>query len=140
MRVMAGDAAHPPFLDRMMELEAELGILIEVALEAGLRILAGIDDQLGVTPGIDVQTAGAVATLAAFPLDARAFAGDLDARMLGELEVLDFLLVAQRALIHADVFGAGNHRRSQDHPIHRRAGDDQGSQGGGGNGCARHRD
>ena len=139
MRVMAGDAAHPPFLDRMMELEAELGILIEVALEAGLRILAGIDDQLGVTPGIHVQTAGAVATLATLPLGAGAFAGDLDARMRGEFEVLDLLLMAQGALVHADVFGAGNHRRGQDHPIHRRAGDDQGSQRGNGNGCDRHR-
>ena len=44
VRIVAGRAAHPPFLHRMMELEAELGILVEVTLETGFGTLAGIDD------------------------------------------------------------------------------------------------
>src|ERR1017187_5808125 len=64
-----------------------------------------------------------MATLAAFTLDAWAFARNLDARVLGELEVLHFLLVARGAGIHAHVLGAGNHRRGQDPSIDRRTGD-----------------
>ena len=54
MRVVTGNATHPPFLDRMMELETELGVLVEVALETGFGALTGIDDQLAVAAGIHV--------------------------------------------------------------------------------------
>ena len=54
VRIVAGRATHPPFLDRMVELEAELGVLVQVALETGFGALAGIDDQLAVAAGIHV--------------------------------------------------------------------------------------
>ena len=54
MRIVAGRATHPPFLDRMMELETELGVLVEVTLETRFGTLAGIDDQLAVATGIHV--------------------------------------------------------------------------------------
>src|ERR1039457_5783801 len=54
VRIVARRATHSPFHDRMMELEAELGILVQVALETGFWALAGIDDQLAVTAGIHV--------------------------------------------------------------------------------------
>jgi hypothetical protein len=54
MRIVAGRATHPTFLDRMMELQAELGVLVEVTLETRFGTLAGIDDQLAVAAGIHV--------------------------------------------------------------------------------------
>src|ERR1017187_2355546 len=105
VRIVTGCATHPPFLDRMVKLQAELGILVQMALEAGFGAFAGVDDQLAVAAGIHVQTAGSMATLAAFTLHPWPFAGNLDARVLRELEGLHFLLMARSAGIHPDVFG-----------------------------------
>mgnify|MGYP003327347542 CR=1 FL=1 len=127
--VVAGSAAYLAFLDRVMMLEVELGLLVQVALEAALRILAGDDELAFASTGLDVQAAGAVARFAALALDALAFTGNLNPGVLRELEVFDFLLMAHRALVHADVGRAGNHRGRDDDAVNRRARDDHHGRG-----------
>lgn len=110
VRIVAGDAGHSSFLDGMVEGEAELGLLVDVTLEAGFGVLAGIDDEPApAAAGVDVEAAGAVATFAALPGHALLVAGDLDASVLGEFEILNGLFMAGPAGVHADVLGTGDH-------------------------------
>lgn len=132
VRVMAGGAIEPAFLERVVVLQTEFRFLVEVTLETVGRIFAGEDEFAFAAAGIHVQAAGAVTGFAAeaghfvfldgFP--------ELDAGVLGEFEVLNFFLVADGALIHADVLGAGNHRWGNDDAFDRGAGDGQRDDGG----------
>jgi len=66
VRVMALNAIHPLFRDRMMLRQPELDFRRTMTLEAGRRILAGVDNKLP-TPAAsgDMETAGAMASFAA---------------------------------------------------------------------------
>src|ERR1017187_3993170 len=64
-----------------------------------------------------------MATLAAFPLHPWTFAGNLNARVLRELEVLHFLLMTRSTRGHPHLLGPGNHRGGQDHAVDSRTGD-----------------
>lgn len=62
MRVMALDAVHPAFADRMVLGQVELGLDVKVAIEAGGRLEAGIDDELAASAACgDMLAAWAVA-------------------------------------------------------------------------------
>jgi len=124
--IVAGRATHPPFLDRMMELEAKLGVLVEVALEAGVGTLAGINDQLALAPesSVNCQAHGNSRSLHPPPA---AFAGNLDAGVLCELEVFHFLLMTCGTRCPSRRTWHQRSSAGQNHPIHCRTrdGDDR---------------
>ncbi|MCG3146831.1 MAG: hypothetical protein PCFJNLEI_00265 [Verrucomicrobiae bacterium] len=127
VRVVTRGAVHFPFADGMMRGEAEFRAFVEVTLETTVGFLAGKDEFAFAAASFDVETAGAVTRLAAeaghfFFIDDFA---EFDPGMLGAGEVFDFFLVAERAGIHPDVFGAGNHRRDNDDAVDGGAGDSQ---------------
>lgn len=121
--VMAVDATHPAFLHRMVILQAELGLFVQVALETRLGVLARIDNELAaLAASFDVEAAGTVAALASLSFALAVLAvGNGHARMGRELEVLDLFLMARLARLHANIFRTGDHRRSDHHPVYRRA-------------------
>ena len=109
MGIMAADAAHLAFLQWVVIGQIKLSFLIEMALKTCFRILAWIDYELALAAaGFHVEATGAMTAFAALAGDAFLIAGDLNPRVLGELEISDLLLVTGRTCIHADVFGARN--------------------------------
>jgi hypothetical protein len=119
VRVMAIMAGHAPFAEGMMVGQVELRLLVQMALVAPFRLLSGVDDETAILVGVallDVSAAGPVAGFTALTFDTIGLTGDRDAGVRGELEVLDHLLVAGSAGLHADELGAGN-QRGRDHHV-----------------------
>ena len=127
VRVVTTDTAHATFFQRMMIGQIELCFLINMALETCFRIFTWIDDELTLAAtGIHMETAGTVATFAALAGNAFLIGGELDPRVLGELESIDLLFVTGRTSVHADVLRAGDQRRGNEDPVNRCAGYSQG--------------
>jgi len=103
VRIMAIRAGHPALEHRVSEGQAELGLLVQVALEAGFRRLVGIDNRSRAAAGLDVLAARAVTGLAAHVHRVRPLG--LKPGVVGGLEVADDLLMAGRALFGADEGG-----------------------------------
>lgn len=126
MRVVATNTAHSPFFERMMIGKIELRFFINMALETCFRIFTWIDDKLTLTAaGIYMETTGTMTAFAALAGNAFLVAGELNSRVLGELEIIDFLFVTSSTNIHADILRTGDKWRSHHHPVNRRAGNCQ---------------
>lgn len=136
MRVVAGSTTHAAFQHRMMKLQIELGLLVEMALETGFRFRFWINDELAATAAsIHVQAAGTVTGFAAAGTGhAVAFTGEFEPGMRRELEVFDDFFVAGGALIRADKLRAGDQRGRGDDALDGRAGNRQDRRGQNANG------
>jgi hypothetical protein len=110
MRVMALNAIHVPFDDRMMLGQIKFRVDIEMTLETGRRILARIDDKISTTTGPDVFTARSVAGFAAGLANHHRISG-MNPRVRAGGKYADDVFVAIRAGLVANVMRAGNFQR-----------------------------
>ena len=130
MRVVATNTTHATFFERMMIGQIELRFFINMALETRFGIFAWIDDELtDAAASVDVEAAGTVAAFTTLAGNAFLIAGELDPRVLGELEIIDLLFVTGRTCIHSDILRAGNQWWRHHHAVNRRAGNSQGQCG-----------
>lgn len=106
MRVMALDAAHPAFENRMMLRKVKVGVHRQVTLETGLRLLSGINDEFAVpTTSRDMfaaRTMTRFAPLSAFDVGLAQSNTSVWARRKGAADVG----MAIRARFVADISGA----------------------------------
>jgi hypothetical protein len=99
VRVVTIGATHFSFQDRMMMWQLKLRPHFQVTLETSLRRLLRINDRMGCTAGFNVQTARAVARLAAHVLGVLSFR--LQPRVRRRSEVAYNLFVAGPAFLCA---------------------------------------
>lgn len=123
MGIVAIDAVHLAFDNRVAMRELKTCPDPAMALKACLRILAGIDNRfLPIASGIDMLAAGAMAQLASDRAGLlRAFHSDLGVSAFGK--VIRVAGVAMTALRIADEGGSGSLGRHHDRPIDRGARD-----------------
>lgn len=121
VRVVAIDAVHPVFEDRMVMRQIELGMDLEMALVAGRRILAGVEDEFPSSAARGhVLAAGAVTRFAsghARPLEIIFVKPAMRAGRKNPGDVR----VAVRATLVPDKGRALDLRRSNDGALQRRA-------------------
>ena len=109
VRIMALDAIHAAFENRVMAQGLKFGAGLKMALQATDRVFAGVDDEFGAAAGFDVFAAGTVARFAA-GVAVLAQSGEMDAGVGTGGEVLDDGGVAIQAGFVADFVRARNDR------------------------------
>ena len=122
VRVVALNAIHLTFHDRVMLRQTKFGLSLQMALETGARILAGIHNEFATAaPGFDMLASRAMARFATrlavvfrvLDMHARVGAGGKDS---GDIRV------ALRARVIANVCCSGNVRRRNNRPSQSRTG------------------
>jgi hypothetical protein len=116
MRIVAINAMHPSFFDRVAVLKVEQRPGLKMALETGLRIFAGINYKLtAASAHFQVEAAGAMTRLAAPTHQALSFSLNPYACVAGVFEILNHLLMAQRARFYPHILCTRNHGRGNYH-------------------------
>lgn len=111
--IVAIDAIHVAFSDRMMLRQIEFRLHVEVALETGRGIFSGIDDETGAAAGPDMFAAGPVAGFAT-ALARHGSAFDVQTGVWAGRKFADDIGVAIGARLVAHVVRAGNFKRGHE--------------------------
>lgn len=121
MRIVALDAIHPAFRNRMVLRQLKLGVNLQVALLANRWIFAGVDDEILSAARRNMFAAGAVTQFAS-RIAGAAGRGQPDARMRtgGELPHQRSMTVCTSFIAH--LMRAGNFGNHGDRAVFRRAG------------------
>jgi hypothetical protein len=115
VRIVALNAIHPAFHQRMMVRGLEFAPHFQVALQAGLRIFAGVNDELGSAARRNVFAAGSVTRFTP-GIALLAQTGQMDAGMGAGRKALNNGRVTIQASFVADFMGAGHDQRRVNRP------------------------
>lgn len=128
VRVMAIATAHLAIQHWVSVGQAELSLLVQVALEAGFRSLFWIDDGACTTTGLNVLASWSVAGFATHVGSVLTLG--LKLGMIGRLEIPHRLLMTRCAFLGADKLSTGNRWRSHQRPACARTGNEDDRQRG----------
>jgi hypothetical protein len=113
--IVALDAIHPAFKNRMMVRQLEIALDCQMALQAGRRILAGVDDELESAARFNVFAAGSVTRFTSGIVFSHA--GCMNAGMGAGGKTPDDRGVAIHASLVADFMCPRNHQSHINRPV-----------------------